>query len=231
MARQARTAATPAEARKRGPRPGLSREAIAGAGLELVDEEGLEALTMQRLAEHLGVGTMTLYGYFRSKSELLDAITDAAVGDRRPAAHTGGWREQLRALVMAAHENLVRHPALVALRLRGPVLRPEALRFGEAILGILHDAGFEPPDAARSFRLVFTYVLGYAALSPAGTSEEQRREAAAAIALLPADEYPNFKRAGDEASRAMAGAEAFEFGLDRLLDGLESYLASGETSR
>ncbi len=101
------------------------------------------------------------------------------------------------------------------------MLRPEALRFGEAVLGILYDAGFESAEAALSFRLLFTYLLGYAALSPSDTTEQQRRQAAAAIAQLPEDMYPNLKRAADEASRAMAGEEAFAFGLERILDGLE----------
>ncbi len=199
----------------------MSREQIAEAALELVDREGLDALTMQRLAEQLGIGTMTVYGYFRSKDELLDAIVDAAVGDAQLPARTGPWREQLSELVHFAHQRLVAHPALVALRLRGPVLRPEALRFGEAVLDILYDAGFESAEAALSFRLLFTYLLGYAALSPSDTTEEQRRQAAAAIAQLPEDMYPNLKRAADEASRAMAGEEAFAFGLERILDGLE----------
>lgn len=177
---------------------------------------------MQRLAEHLGVGTMTMYGYFRSKEELLDALVDAAVEDAEPPPRTGSWRRQLRELVHFAHRRLARHPALVQLRLREPVLRPEALRFGEAILDILHAAGFDSSAAAQSFRLLFTYLFGYAALSPPGTTDEHRREAAAAIALLPEDQYPNFHRAAAEASRAMAGEEAFAFGLERILDGLEA---------
>ena len=227
MERQATTVkASAGPRRKRGRRHGLSREQIAEAALELVDRDGLNALTMQRLAEQLGIGTMTVYGYFRSKDELLDAIIDAAVGDAQLPTRTGSWREQMRELVKFAHQRLVRHPALVALRLRGPVLRPEALRFGEAILGILYDAGFDSAQAAQSFRLLFTYVHGYAALSPAVTTDDQRRQAAAAIALLPEDRYPNLKRAAGEASRAMAGEEAFAFGLERILDGLEALRAA-----
>jgi TetR/AcrR family tetracycline transcriptional repressor len=223
MERQARTAKPSAgRQRRRGRRPGLSREQIARAALELVDREGLDALTMQRLAEQLGVGTMTVYGYFRRKEELLDAIIDAAVEDARPPPRTGPWRKQLRELVRFAHQRLGEHPALVQLRLREPVVRPEALRFGEAALAILHQAGFDSTEAARSFRLLFTYVVGYAALSPADTTEEQRRQAAAAIALLPEDEYPNLNRAAGETSKAMAGEEAFDFGLERILDGLEA---------
>ena len=99
--------------------------------MEIVDRDGLDRLSMRRVAEALGVGTMTLYGYFRDKDELLDALIDAAVGDERPTL-SGSWREQLRQLVRVAHQNLTAHPSVVEIRFRQPVLRPEALRFGEA---------------------------------------------------------------------------------------------------
>jgi AcrR family transcriptional regulator len=223
MNRQPRTAGSAtARPATRGPKPKLTREQIAEEALELVDRDGLDALTMQGLAERLGIGTMTLYGYFRSKDELLDALVDAAVSDEPRPAESGPWREQMRELAEFAHRRLERHPSLVALRLRGPVLRPEALRFGEAVLRILGEAGLEGPDAAQSFRLLFTYLLGYAALSPGGTTDEQRRQAAAAIALLPEDEYPNLKHNERAAAEAMAGEEAFAFGLERILDGIEA---------
>ena len=207
-----------------GRRAGLSRPQIARAALEIVDREGLDALTMQAVAEALGVGTMTLYGYFRSKDELLDALVDVAVEEASLPALRGGWRAQLRELARTAHRLLARHPALVQLRLRRPVLRPEALRFGEAAMGILLGAGFTRREAARSFRLLFTFVLGFAGLSPEHSVERSRREAAAAIAGLPREQYPNLSRAAAEASEAMAGEEVFAFGLERILDGLEAQL-------
>src|SRR3954452_20000957 len=131
----------------------LTRERVAEAALDLVDREGLDGLSMRRLADALGVGTMTLYGYFRSKRELLDAVVDAAVSDRPPPQPEGDWRAQLRALLKGARRNLLRHPALVAIRVRQPVLQPEALRFAESGLRILREAGFERRDAALAFRL------------------------------------------------------------------------------
>jgi AcrR family transcriptional regulator len=211
---------------KRRRRGGLSRRQIAQAALEIVDREGLDALTMQRVAKAVGAGTMTLYGYVRGKDELLDAVVDAAVEDAAPLTGEGSWRERLRELAGVAHEMLGRHPALVQIRLRQPVLRPESLRFGEAVLGILHEAGFGSREAAQSFRLLFTYVFGFAGLSPEQTADEARRQAAAAIATLPPAQYPNLSKAAAEASAAMAGEEQFEYGLERILDGLESRLAN-----
>ena len=216
-------AGTAARARP-GRTPGLSRREIASAALEIADRDGLDALTMQRVAESLGVGTMTLYGYFRSKDELLDAVVDAAVEDFVPLGRGGPWRERLRELVHRAHDGLTRHPGLVQLRLRQPVLRPEALRFSESALGILLDAGFDNAEATQAFRLLFTYTFGFAGLSPERSAEYARRQAAAAIVALPPDEYPLLTSAAAEASRAMAGEEQFEYGLERILDGLEARL-------
>jgi len=201
----------------------LSRERVATAALELADADGLEALSMRTLADRLGVGTMTLYGYYRNKDELLDAVVDAAMEDGEGGAPPleGDWREQLRGLVLKARRNLLQHPSLVELRVRRPVLRPEALRFSETALGILRGAGLDVREATAAFRLLFTYTFGFAALSPAESTEEDRRAALAALAALPPNEYPALTEAREEASMAMGGEEVFEYGLERILDGLE----------
>jgi AcrR family transcriptional regulator len=209
-----------------GPRARLSSEQVAAAALELLDREGLEALSMRRLAEQLGVGTMTLYGYFRSKEELLDAVIDAAVADREPFVFDGTWQEQIRRLMHRSRRRLSRHPALVKVRADRPVLRPEALRFAETGLTILRRAGFDRTDAARAFRLLFTYVFGYVSFSPDETAEKAKRESRAASSVLPLDEYPALRDTSEELAEAMAGQETFEFGLDRIIDGFEAYLGA-----
>jgi AcrR family transcriptional regulator len=211
---------------KQQTRTGLTRDQVAAAALELADTEGLAALSMRALADRLGVGTMTLYGYFRNKDELLDAVVDSAIGDADSPVLQGEWRQQLREHVLSARHSLLRHPSLVELRVRRPVLRPEALRFSETSLHILREAGFDVREGTAAFRLLFTYTFGFAALSPAESTEEDRRAALAALAVLPPDEYPALTEAREEASRAMGGDEVFEYGLDRILDGLEARLAS-----
>lgn len=206
-------------------RPRLSRDQVAQAALELADSDGLEALSMRALADRLDVGTMTLYGYFRNKDELLDAVVDAAVGEGTLPEPDGDWKEQLRTVVLYARASLLRHPSLVELRVRRPVLRPEALRFSERCLAILRSAGFDVREGTAAFRLIFTYTFGFAALSPAGSTEDDRRTAFAALAALPPDEYPALAEARAEASEAMGGEDVFEYGLDRILDGLEARLA------
>ena len=202
----------------------LSPEQVASAALELLDREGLDALSMRRLAAELGVGTMTLYGYFRSKDELLDAVVDAAVAEREPFSFEGSWQEQIRRLMRASRRNLSRHPGLVKVRAERPVLRPEALRFAETGMTILRRAGFPARDAARAFRLLFTYVFGYVSFSPDESAADARRGARAAMAALPPDEYPTIGETSEELADAMAGEATFDFGLDRIVDGLEAHL-------
>jgi AcrR family transcriptional regulator len=205
----------------------LTAEQVAGAALELLDRDGLDALSMRRLATELGVGTMTLYGYFHSKDELLDAVVDAAVAEREPFAFEGTWQEQIRTLMRSSRRNLARHPGLVKVRAARPVLRPEALRFAETGMTILRSAGFPAADAARAFRLLFTYVFGYVSFSPDEGAGEARRDARAAIAGLPPDEYPTLATASAELADAMAGDETFDFGLDRIVEGLAAHLGYG----
>jgi AcrR family transcriptional regulator len=217
-------ATQPTTAPKSDPRARLSREQVARAALELLDRHGLEALSMRRLADRLGVGTMTLYGYFKGKDDLLDAVIDAAVADREQIQLEGPWQDQLRTLMRATRRALGRHPSLVKVRAERPVLRPEALRFAEAGLTILRGAGFGRTEAARAFRLLFTYVFGYVSFSPEQTADEARRQSKAATARLPRDQYPTLTDTADELADAMAGDATFDFGLDRIIDGFEADL-------
>src|SRR5437763_1516150 len=226
MARHQSAAVESSAAPRRGRRPRLTRERIATVALEMIDRHGLEALTMQRLAGRVGVGTMTLYGYFRSKDELLEAVVDAAVRTAQQPRAEGSWQEQMRAVVGAAHDTLTRHPALIEIRFRQPILRPHALRFGERVVAILVQAGFGHREAASAFRLIFTYTFGFAGLSPARDADWARQRAASAAAALPGGEFPFLTATAPEWTRAMAGADQFHYGLDRILDGLQTRLDS-----
>src|SRR3954464_12450051 len=94
-----------------------SREAITKAALALVDREGLGALSMRRLAAELEMGTMTLYGYFRTKDELLEAVVEEAAAWHRLPDAEGSWKERLRALARGMRQALGRHPSLIEVRL------------------------------------------------------------------------------------------------------------------
>ena len=195
---------------------------IAEAALSLIDTEGLDALSMRRLARELGLGTMTLYGYFATKEELLDAVVArAATGSRPIKLPAGTWAERLRALARSWHANLARHPSIVQLRLRRPIVGREAFRLTEVGLTILREAGFPPAEAARAFRVLFIYVFGTATFNDAELTSSRKRELAVSILSLPEDEFPVLSAMPAEMGDVMGGEEQFEFGLDVLLAGFE----------
>ena len=203
----------------------LSREQIARAALDYLDRHGLAELSMRRLARELGVAPMSLYNYFPTKRELLDAVAEAAFAGQQVTISGAGWREQLTSLATAARAALDRHPCVVQIRILQPVLDPQSLQFAEAGLRILEDAGFPPEEAAKAFRLLFTYTMGFAGFSPAASEQSAHEAAEAALSGLPAEYFPRLSVAIAEAADAMGGDAVFAYGLDRILDGLESRLA------
>ena len=211
-------------------RKGLTRDAVALVALELVDRDGLDALSMRRLAGELGTGTMTLYGYFRNKEELLGGVVDAAFGGFELPAPAAAPLDGVRDLVIATHDVLRRHPALVEIRGTGPIVRPRGFRITEVAMRLLADAGLKPTEAARAYRLLFDYVFGYATVNRRPPSPELRREALASIVALPPEEFPALTASADAMADAIAGGEQFEYGLDRILDGIAARLPPGATA-
>jgi AcrR family transcriptional regulator len=205
-------------------RAALDRETVARAALDVLDREGLDGLSMRRLAADLGVGTMTLYGYFRDKRELLDAVVDIAVEDFVPPPPVEGLRPAVVAYLEAVRAWLGRHPTLVALRGQETIVRPAAFAVSEHGMRLLLDAGFPPAEAARAFRLLFVHVFGSSAFAPRAPDADGRRRIEAALLTLPEDEFPAMRTAAVGAADALGGDEQFRYGLDRILDGLEARL-------
>jgi AcrR family transcriptional regulator len=207
-------------------RLGLSRERIVEAAMAMLDGQGTDSVNMRALADRLGVGTMTLYGYFRSKDELLDAIVDSGARRIARSGATGSWKKRLRELVLEIRRAHLAHPAVVELRLNRPLLSEGALEVTERGMSILRAAGFSKRDAARAYRSLFIFTFGFSAFAPSERGEVDREASRAALSHLPADRYPVLLDSADEASEAMADQGVFEFALDRLLDGLEQLLRS-----
>ena len=208
----------------------VDRDAVARTALRLLDEEGPDAVSMRRLATELGVGTMTLYGHVRSKRELLDAAVDVAAEDFVLPAVDGDFRRRYAAYLEAVRAWLERHPALVALRGREAIVRPAAFRISEHGMRLLLDAGLPPEEAARAFRLSFTYVFGHALVSPHEPSHEEQQAIGAAVLSLPEDAFPAMRAAAVGAGPALGGADQFRYGAERLLDGIEARLGHSAAS-
>jgi AcrR family transcriptional regulator len=206
----------------------LSRERIVEVALAVVGREGLEALSMRRLAQELDVWPMSVYRYFRDKDELLDALVESAA-DEVPVgvdSDPDSWRDQIRELLGQTRAALGREPAGLGALFTRAMLTPGALRLSEAGLRILQDAGFGPDEAARAWRALCGYTFGFTAFDDGATPDEAARRARAALAALPADDYPALTAAADGFAGSLASAEELDYGLERLLDGLETRLAA-----
>lgn len=207
-------------------RLGLTREAIAEQAAQLIVEHGLKGLTMRRVAETLGIGTMTLYGYFRNKDELLDAVIDFHSAKLEIPRSSGPWKARMRKLMLALHDQLVEHPFLVELRTRRPLASPGAFRWTEAGLEILKDAGLSSAEAARAFRPLFVYTFGHAIFLPREDPDRVVREAHAAIMLLSPDQYPIVTSAAADLATSLVAKESYKQGLDQQLNGIEAQLGA-----
>lgn len=176
---------------------------------------------MRRLADELDVGTMTLYGYVHDKADLFEAMVDAGAAELVIPEASGSWRHQLGQLMRELRRVLLAHPNLTRLRFARPIVSPGAFRFTEAALGILEDAGFDRAEAARALRSLFVLAFGYATFNAEEAAEETRREVRAALSRLPEKDYPALNAARDELVDTLSGEVQFDYGLERLLDGLE----------
>ncbi len=202
----------------------LNRERIIEAALDVVDRDGWDGLSMRRLADKLGVGTMTLYGHFRDKRDLLDAVNDAAIAEAELPPLRGSWRQRIQQLIAHARELFSRHPCVVEIWARQPVLGTGALRWVEAGLETLEQAGFEPEDAVKAFRLLVVYTYGFTLFSRPRADAATREKTRAALASLSGELYPRLREAAAPFAAAMASEEAFAYGLERILDGFEAKL-------
>lgn len=151
---------------------GLTRERIVDAALAFVDREGVDALTVRRLAAELGVGTMTLYGYFRTKSELLDSLADAAVEEIEQPDPSLAWDERLRHCMVDLCEVLIRHPSVVPLLTSRPPRSPTVRKGMELAMDCLREGGFDEQDALRAYLSLLAYVFGFAGFA-AGSATGQ----------------------------------------------------------
>ncbi|MCX5396667.1 TetR/AcrR family transcriptional regulator C-terminal domain-containing protein [Streptomyces sp. NBC_00102] len=208
----------------------LSRERIVATAIAVADAEGLEAVSMRRVANELEAATMSLYRHVADKDELLTLMMDAACsGWRFPADHPAGWRERLELAARLLWETFRRHPWLApALSVTRPQLLTGALPFTEWVLQALDGRGLDGQTHFTIHITLFNYVRGTAInIEPEvvaeeftgltsdewmDTQESQLREA------LSAGAFPTLERI------AAAGYDfdldmLFEFGLQRLLDG------------
>jgi AcrR family transcriptional regulator len=148
----------------------LSRELVLAAATEIARDEGLDALSMRRLAERLDVWPMSIYTYFRDKDELLDALADGAVDNLELPSGRASWRNQIRALLGETRRALAADAGALSGRLPRALAAP---RLTDAGLSILARAGFGEKDAASAWQALLSYTAG-SALTGADVDDFER---------------------------------------------------------
>ncbi|WP_226486567.1 TetR/AcrR family transcriptional regulator [Streptomyces parvulus] len=225
----------------RGPKPGLTLERIVEAAVEVADREGLGAVSMRRIATELGTGTMSLYRYVPGKGELLDLMLDRV---QRPSENPadlgdGGWRPALHALGHATLALYRRHTWLLEVNQSRPVLGPSALEGMERVLSRIKPMGLTDPELLSVIIMVDGYVVGAArtqvyaqeAERSSGLTDAQFWEAQEPMLVkaMTSGRYPVL--AGMSEDTFGPGFDHFEFGLQRILDGLEDFVAARNAAR
>lgn len=219
-------------------RPKLTREQIADTALALADAEGIDAVSMRRIAEALGVGTMTLYYYVRTKDDLIALMDDALTGECLipPGKLPKDWRAAMTAIARETRRVFVRHPwALTALEGGGRV-GPNGMRHVEQSLAALAHSPFSANDRMSVISAVDDLVFGHVLrmrdtwTASGGETGSLKKINDFIRAQIATGEYPELAAmVGDEAptdvfgrmSRGMTDEARFERGLEALLDGFE----------
>lgn len=208
----------------------LSRDAVAAAAIALVDAEGLDALTIRRLATDLGVTPMALYWHFKDKDALLDGIVEAMLGEVRlpdEASPAAAWDARLRELLAALLDVLAAHPAAADL-VKGRFLQNEPGRvITEQVLSLLRGAGF---SAERSSQLAVSALLfltglvtgmpGLAVGVEAEQREQEIRTKWATLQALPPKRYPCLIESAESLTDCASGDQWLDLGLDTLMAGI-----------
>lgn len=194
------------------------------AALRLADEHGIEAVSMRRLAQVLRVEAMSLYKHVAGKEDILDGLADLVTREFEVPVPGGDWKAELRRAAISGHAALLRHPWAGSILESRLSPGPARLRYLDAVVGVLREAGFDLPMVARAFMALDSHTYGFALQElamPFGT--EDAAEVAAAMASASFGEvYPNLRAMAELAASGPAGVPLdFEFGLDLLLDGLE----------
>ena len=234
----------PLRSPRRGPPQALTIDAIVRAATAVADAEGLDAVTMRRLAQELGVAAMTLYTYVPGKAELLDLMLDHAYEQMRRASLDGKpWRACLERVASENRDLFVAHPWAATISTVRPPLGPGALGKYEHELAALDGTGLDDVemDAALTLVLQFVRTSALAAEEAAAVrnlsqlDDEQWWAANAPLLnrIMDPATYPLASRIGTAAGQAHGAAfnpdHAYEFGLERILDGLDALIAQRQS--
>jgi AcrR family transcriptional regulator len=230
---------------RRGPKPSLDVDTVVDAAIQLADDEGLDAVTMRRVGQLVGVAPMTLYTYIPGKDELLDLMLDTVYG-RLPHTDTAEqpWRDRLTAVALENRTLYSTHPWAAAISTSRPPLGPGQMAKYEHELRAFDELGL--PDVDRDAALMHLLAFARSHARDAADARAVQRDsklddeqwwalnAPLLARVLDASVYPTAVRVGTAAGSAHGSAwsaeHAWEFGLATVLDGLATLVERGTTN-
>jgi AcrR family transcriptional regulator len=197
---------------------------VLTTALAFADEHGLEALSMRRLAQELGVEAMSLYNHVASKDDLIDGMIDLVANEIALPPDGEDWKAALRESSISSHDTLVRHGWVGSLWMTPRQVNATRLRQSDAVLRTLREAGFSEDLTYHAFHILTSHVIGFTLykLSFPVSRKQLEQMATQFLREFPADDYPDLwahirqHQEPGEQRRA-----TFEFALDLILDGLE----------
>lgn len=209
-------------------RRALSREGIVAAALRVVDDEGVDAVTMRRVAEELGTGAASLYAHVQDKEELLEAVFDAVLAEMALPDRIDGrnWQRQVKQIAIDLHEVLLRHRDIARVAMGRVPIGPNALAAYEVTLAILRAGKLDDDTAALAADMIVAVIAGSAYEASLwmarGNPEDYSQQLRAAFESLPVDRYPTIVSMVDAllGDGEETGDERFAFKLDVLIAGL-----------
>ena len=208
------------------PRLPLSRDRILERAVQIADADGIEALTMRRLADDLGFEAMSLYRHVKNKDDVLDGIVDVVLAEIESPAAEGEWDDAVRRSAISATDAFARHSWATDLINSPGRIRPARLAYMNELLGRLREAGFSAETTYTAYHALDAHIFGFAlwygshTAIPSDVVERVARE-------IRLDDYPYLAEHRDQHLTEGPHREvsAFEFGLDLILDGLRKLRA------
>jgi AcrR family transcriptional regulator len=202
------------------------------AAIAIADREGLDALTMRRIAQQLGAGTMSLYWHVRDKDELIELMRDEVAGEHTPQP-SGDWRSDLARFARDTRATFLRHPWLASVAFGTPPIGPNSLRQDELTMAAMSSLGVDLQTQGAVSGAVYFFVIGFVLRELAqeqvqqrtGMTVEQWRASVAPYIQqqLASGRYPNLQRAVSSGT-SLDNDAAFEFILEFLLDAIAAQL-------
>jgi AcrR family transcriptional regulator len=216
--------------RKQAKQP-LSRDLIVDTALALLEKEGLDALSMRRVAQALDTGPASLYAHVRNRDELCELMFDRILGEVEvPVADPARWQDQLRELCRAEVRAMIAYPGIAKVVMNATIpIGPNAIRHGEGMLAILRAGGLSERHAAFAFDALGLYGKAYAVEVSAWKSgehdpeelAERARQVGEYMAALPPETFPNMLTIGPYFAAETAN-DRFDFAIDMVIAGLET---------